>query len=298
MAYTIREAYLSGDLSDGSSRSGSREFFVFGVESPTSNTETAVLAAVRTYASAQFDGMPIVGVSVKQVSNSVWSGSVSYAPIESDPPSGYEGFITTFSTNGGSENVFLAIDQGRLSLTDEDPTACVDHGLQVGVNADGSVEGVSIVTPKFEFTETHFLSLATVTSSYVTTLRDMTGTVNSEEFRNFEAGTVLFLGASGGIRPEQQDWSISYQFAVSPNRNFTVSELLGDPNIPFGTNFIPKKGHEYLWLTYEKIVDPAGDPGKVTTRPSGAYVSRVYREADFAGLGIGGATGSGGNGDG
>lgn len=294
MAYTLREAYLSGELTGGANRSGSREFFVFGVESPpTSNTETAILNAVRQSAQAEFDGMPIASISVKQIAPTVWSATVSYSPAESDPPAEYSGFLTTFSTNGGNETVYLAIDQGRLSLTSEEPLDCTDHGLQIGVSADGSVEGVSIVTPKFEFTETHFLPLATVSASYVTSVMEMTGTVNQDEFRNFPAGSVLFLGASGGIRADKGDWSISYQFAVSPNRDLTVSELLGDPNVPFGTNYIPKQGHEYLWMTYEKIVDPTGSPGVVTTRPTGAYVSRVYRIADFSVLGIGGSGGGG-----
>lgn len=291
MAYQIAEKYLSGELSRGSQRNGSREFLVFNVETPTTSTEASVLAAVQAAAPATFDDLPIQSVAVKQIANGVWSGTVTYAPAEANPPSEYEGFLTTFSTNGGSETVYLAKDQGRLSLVNENPLECPDHGLQIGVNADGSIEGVSIVVPEFEFTETHYFARAAVDADYVKTLRDLTGSVNAAEFRNFEAGTVLFLGASGGVRQDRDDWAISFSFSVSPNRSFTVAEILGDPAAPFGTNYIPKRGHEYLWLAYEKSTDYTGGNGVTTTRPNAAYVSRVYDEVDFAALGIGGATG-------
>jgi len=55
-----------------------------------------------------------------------------------------------------------------------------------------------------------------VTPAYKTTLFALTGTVNSGAFEGFAAGEVLFLGASGSKRGEE-DWEITYRFAASPN---------------------------------------------------------------------------------
>jgi len=66
----------------------------------------------------------------------------------------------------------------------------------IGVT-DTGVEGVEIVVPVYNFSETHYLPDGQVTQGYKLTLFGLTGKVNNGSFRGFAAGEVLFLGASG-----------------------------------------------------------------------------------------------------
>ena len=90
--------------------------------------------------------------------------------------------------------------------------------------------------------------------------------------KGFAAGEVLFLGASGSQRGED-DWEITFRFAASPNvTGLTIGDIEG----------IDKKGWEYLWVRYAD----AEDEKVLVKQPIAVYVERVYDEGNFAGLGI------------
>ncbi len=55
-----------------------------------------------------------------------------------------------------------------------------------------------------------------MTGAYKSTLFFLTACVNSDGFKGFAPGEVLFLGASGTQRG-QEDWEITFKFAASPN---------------------------------------------------------------------------------
>ena len=143
----------------------------------------------------------------------------------------------------------------------------------------GSVrfEGVDITVPVFQFSETHYFTNDQVTPSYKGTLFTLTGKVNSGAFKGFQAGEVLFLGASGARRgtDPDDDWEITFRFAASPNASgISVGDISG----------ISKKGWEYLWVRYADQEDTGSHA--IVKRPVAAYVERVYDEGSFAGLGI------------
>ena len=112
-----------------------------------------------------------------------------------------------------------------------------------------------------------------MTPGYKTTLFVLTGRVNAGVFKGFAAGEVLFLGASGSQRG-QDDWEITFRFAASPN----VSGLAVGP-----ITGITKRGWEYLWVRYAD----AEDQHVLVKQPIAAYVEKVYPDGDFSGLGIG-----------
>ena len=109
--------------------------------------------------------------------------------------------------------------------------------------------------------------------AYKATLFGLTGRVNNAGFKGFAAGEVLFLGASGSQRGEE-DWEITYRFAASPNvAGLTIGDITG----------INKKGWEYIWVRYAD----AEDEKVLVKQPIAVYVEKVYDEGNFAGLGIG-----------
>jgi hypothetical protein len=76
-------------------------------------------------------------------------------------------------------------------------------------------EGFDIIVPTCNFSETHYIAVASVTKAYKATLVSLTGKVNNAKFRGFAAGEVLFLGASGSQRGD--DWEITFKFSANSN---------------------------------------------------------------------------------
>ena len=114
-----------------------------------------------------------------------------------------------------------------------------------------------------------------MTASYKAILRSLTGKVNNASFKGFSAGEVLFLGASGSKRGDD-DWEISFRFAASENRSYiTVGDITG----------VAKKGWEYMWVRY---ADAEDDEAKaIVKKPVAVYIEKVYEEGSFGAFGIG-----------
>lgn len=141
------------------------------------------------------------------------------------------------------------------------------------------VQGCDIITPVYNFAETHRLTDAVVTPAYKATLFALTGKVNSDVFRGFQPGEALFLGASGR-RVTNNMWEIGYKFASQPNHSedngnlITIGDITG----------IAKKGWEYLWVQYADDVDSTAKV--MIRRPVAVYVEQVYYTTALAALGI------------
>jgi hypothetical protein len=245
--------------------------------------EAEALAALKSVAPTTLHGMKRQPVTVEPVhvdttnpDKCIWTGTVNYAPF--DPPevpvppeTGDSTF--SFETSGGTQH----ITQSLQTVGSYPPGTAPNFRGAIGVTHD-NVEGVDITVPVYNFSETHYLSAATVTTAYKGTLFQLTGKVNSGAFRGMEAGECLFLGASGsrrGTGPDE-DWEITFRFAGSPNRTgITVGPISG----------IAKKGWEYLWVRYADAEDAGSNT--LVKQPVAAYVEKVYEDGNFAALGIG-----------
>ncbi len=145
----------------------------------------------------------------------------------------------------------------------------------IGVGSDGQVEGCEIYVPTYSFSETHYIPVASVTSGYKANLYAVANApVNNASFRGFNAGEVLFLGATGTQRGED-DWEITFKFAASPNvTGLTIGSITG----------IAKNGWDYLWVRYQQ--DHDGGTYVQIAKPIQVNVERVYYSGDFTLLGI------------
>lgn len=193
----------------------------------------------------------------------------------------------SFDTSGGTSHVTQGIVDAEFTQGEQrywaSGTAAPNMNGAIGVDGD-SVAGVDIVVPSLQWTENYDVPASYVTAAYIKSLGTMTGTVNNAAFRTFRSGEVLFLGASGSQEWDEQKgdgpWTLTYKFAYSPNAG--SGETLPAIKVGSITN-ITKKGHEYLWVRYESAVDS----NDLVKRPKYVYVNRVYRQSDFASLGIG-----------
>ena len=240
--------------------------------------EAEALDALKSAAPVTFNGLVRQPGTVEPVhmdsvnaDKCIWTGTANYAPWQqSDPPQTGDS-VFSFDTGGGSQHVTQSLSTVSKHAASGTPP---DFKGAIGVTHD-NVEGVDITIPVYNFSETHYLADVVVTGAYKAALFSLTGKVNSGSFKGFAAGEVLFLGASGSKRGED-DWEITFRFAASPNRtNITIGDMTG----------IAKKGWEYLWVRYEDAEDAAAQT--LVKKPTAAYVEKVYEEGNFAGLGIG-----------
>lgn len=216
--------------------------------------------------------------SVEYLGDDAWHVTINYSKdgADADEPDPLRR-SRSFDTSGGTQHITQALTESRFG--DNAP----NQQLAIGVDGD-NVNGVDVVIPALSWTETYDVPSQFVTSAYIKSIAALTGTVNNAAFRTFAAGEVLFIGASGSQDWDNQKgdgpWSLSYKFTASPNAG--AGQTL--PAITIGAiNGIEKRGHEYLWVRYESAVEGSS----LLKRPRFVYVNRVYRETNFAGLGIG-----------
>jgi hypothetical protein len=252
----------------------SRESTV-GVENPSvdllyvvdgTEDDAIVRATVEATIPAIYAGLVFQNYRIAHQGGGLWEVSVRYGKKEPKEP-GESSF--SFDTGGGTTHITQSLQTiNSYAPPGEDPP---DFKGAIGVNND-SVEGTDITIPVYNFKETHYIPIALVTPAYKAALFYLTGKVNAAPFKGFAPGEVLFQGASGSQRG-QEDWEITFSFAASPNATgLTVGDITG----------IEKKGWEYLWVRYQD----AEDADVLVKQPAAVYVEQVYPYGDFSLLGI------------
>lgn len=233
--------------------------------------EAAVRDAVLAVAPVVYEGLArryqqieTIHFDSTKTDSNIHSSMVYYGQVEP------EDNTSAFDTTGGSQHVTQSLSTiGKYPATA--PT------MQGAIGYDGQrVNGVDIVIPTYEFTETHFKSRAQVGTSYRFTLAQLTGGINDAPFRGFAAGEVQFRGVTGQLVnvDSGQKWQLNFRFAASPNRT----------NIKIGEITVPSKyGWDYLWVMYNDAVDS----GHLVQQPTACYIERLYPFVSFSDLDIG-----------
>ena len=264
MPVTVHEKWESRETTEGDSPSVDLVFVVRGTAD-----DLEAKSALAAGSPVLYDGKVRQSLHIERIAEDAWEGSVRYGKLE-PPQTGDSTF--QFDTGGGTQH----ITQGLQTVARYAPPGQVaaDFGGAIAVTQE-SVEGVDITVPVYNFSETHYIATEAVTPAYKAALFWLTGKVSSGTFRGFQPGEVLFLGASGSQRG-QEDWEITFRFAASPNVTGLMIGEIGP---------IAKKGWEYLWVRYADEEDD--DAKMLVKRPIAAYVEQVYPTGNLSGLGIG-----------
>lgn len=193
--------------------------------------------------------------------------------------------IIQWDTGGGTTHVTQALaqrDYDRYSSPSPKPDPVTGgnlglHAGAIGVTEDG-VEGVDIVVPAASWSEQYTFNIEDGYgfSYFKDVVSPMTGKINGEAFRGFEAFDVLFLGATGQNKGYQQI-TITYKFTHTPTKT----------NLPIGDKITVdiKYGHDYIWTRYKTFDDPVEK--RSVKVPLTAHVAKVYEVGDFSELLIG-----------
>lgn len=278
MAVTVTEKEKSRERVTGEGASTELLYTILGTGS-----DVDAEAAVRSTAPVLYAGLSRKNVRVKPVfvdvnnpDTCIWEGIVQYARAVR-PDTGDS--VYSFDIGGGTEHITQSIATvGRYARQGQ--TARNYRGA-IGVTGASTtsparVEGVSIPAPVYDWSERHYLDDVYVTGSYKAALFWLTRhPLNQMAFRGFEPGEVMFRGANGGRRG-QDDWEIAFHFSASPNLvDLVVGEITG----------IKKGGWDYLWIRY--VDEPDEESGLLVTVPEAVYVEQVLYYGDFTRLGIG-----------
>ncbi len=270
MSISVNEAYASPQLSvDAEKGTAEIKFLVEGTDDPIAASQALAAAVATSYA-----GMVLQSLDITRRSDFVFDGSARYGTRERKKPGDAE---FSFDTAGGTQHITNSLStSGKFAAAGE---TAPDFKQLIGVTAD-SVEGVDVQVPAFSFTVTRYMASGDLTTGYVSSLYNRTGCVNNDQVSlnvdgvqlTFKAGELLFMGASGRKRG-QDDWEVTLHFSASQNRdNFTVGDI----------TISSKKGWEYLWIRYDDRVDNGAK--RLVKVPVAAYVEKVYHESALSGL--------------
>ena len=251
---------------EGNTLSVEIPYIVFGA-----STEDEALALARETAPEKYNGVALETIEIdERLAHEIYKVRAIYP--ESTFGGGNSGDDEepsfSFDTGGGTKHITQSLETvGRY------PSDAPDYGGAIGVDDDNNVNGCDIIMPVMTFTETHWFSNSKVSTSFKRELSELTGTVNSSTFKGYDAGEVLFQGATGSRRGKKSSdkWEITYRFAVSPNvRNLKVGDI----------TVSAKDGWDYLWVKYHPTVDDSS--GVLIKKPQYAYVEKVYERCNFS----------------
>jgi len=277
MAVTATEAYGSREQTTGANATATLVYHIRGTSSDSAALTKLDSTAPSTYTvNSRILVRKSREVSPVHISSDedacIWLGTAQYETYSQTRPTALEVNESqySFSTGGGTQHVTQSI--ATISATPVTGTA-PDFKGAIGVSKD-AVEGVDLTVPVYNFSERHIKANADIDDAYKAALFALTATVNAATFRGFAAKQVLFLGAAGESRNDDE-WEIRFDFAASPNQ---TSIAVGDITVP------AKAGWEYLWVLYSEVEDTVAKA--LVRQPIAAYVEQVYNTGDFDGLEI------------
>lgn len=278
MAVEINELVTSREVTIGTSPSATLKYYIHGTDD-----ESVALVTLDGATTYFYQGMIRQSLGVKPIGDPTvslgWYGDVKYGkPNPSNSPSETGDMHESFSTSGGTQTIMQSYSTTPYALTGE---TAPDFKNAIQVTGDGenqTVQGVSVTSPIYTFSETHYMEYDDVTIPYRGKIYELTGKTNQSWFKGLKTGECLFLGATGSVRGDNVDWEITFNFAASPNENdLEIGDITG----------ISKEGWQYLWVRYKKELD--GDNNLISV-PKSVYVETVYESGDFSELGIGGGS--------
>lgn len=217
--------------------------------------------------SVRFDGFDGEGVMsfTAVYEQQAESGSAGVGGDSSEEPQ------MSFDCSGGTAHIVRSLNQQKWK-TEPNPGGMIGWNGKPGQEAEYA--GVDVVTATMRESYTLQMRPSQLTTSYKRMLANLTGKVNSKSFKGWEAGEVLFLGASfSGNQSGSDRITVTFNFAIQQNE----SAVPISPELA-----INKRGWEYIW-TITKTVD---DPETKTTKVElvNAYVEQVYPYEDFGKL--------------
>jgi hypothetical protein len=256
------------------SSSGSAVFEMYALYDPATDDEADIEAAFLAELPATYAGFGYRDLSIKELAYGLAKGTANYAGETSDEPdSGSPSEPSEFSFEIDSNQVKVFSSFSVIGSAAVSGETIPDNGTLIGVQPDGTVDGIEVPQMTYSFSEVHHFK--TVTNANKAALASLVGTVNfGAAFREAAAGEAMLAGVSGSKQGDEF-WKIRYRWMVIPNMT----------GVTIGPVTITKKGWDYIeWFTRDT---ENTTNKKVEKKIIGYKIHRVLREGNFALLGLG-----------
>ncbi|MTA11641.1 MAG: hypothetical protein F2534_03495 [Actinobacteria bacterium] len=210
----------------------------------------------------------------------VWQVSLEWGPISGDTQR-IQPETTDFFTSGSVRAVDVTLTQAIQHIGSFGNSGSVSTPYSGAINVDdqGVAQGVSIPTGMQQFDERGYKPAAAVDGAWIRLIGRNAFKVNSDVFRGFQPGELLYMGSSWSFRAGQNDYEVISTFAIAENQDaFTIN---ADGGTGASISVPGKEGHDLLWVEYRDVPDPSGRIIKV---PDVAHIERVFRRTSFAAL--------------
>lgn len=245
-------------------------YLVRGAESEDEALQRLLPAVPKTVGA-----LPLDGISVAErisEADGAWKLTVAYqndngasatAAIDDDDELEFG-----FDSAGTTRHVTVANRQKRVY-------GSMDAGNLVNWNGlpgrDSQVTGVDVPAAEGRIWFAKTMRASSISTAKMKTWMEMYGVGNVAKWRGWEAGELLFLGATFGGKMSG-DVKVTFNFSVRPNEIVT-----------FGSNRYKVQGWEYLWVHTKTTPNTSGVPvPKITD----IFIAGVVKYKDFALLGI------------
>lgn len=273
MTAVVEEGFFSRPATVGETASAEGIYYVLNEPDEV----VAHLAAV-TASPAVYRSMPRQSSGIDRLSPSIYKVTINYGLPQNqvqttDPATESFNTVLTFNMTGGTTHITQA-----LATTSYAPAAVTPVDVRKTIGLDlktGQVRGLDMFSPILDYTLATRFANEVVTQEYIDALYDMTPCTNNALFYGRPAGSVLFKGARGSKRGQEQ-WELGFELAYSKNvTGKTIGTIEG----------INKTGWQYLEVLYVDGTATLG--GKKIQVPGQVNVHTVFEEKDFAALLIG-----------
>lgn len=266
------------DKAEGFESSAKSERRVYLVQGSTDQAavKAHVLANTPPMLGALRRGVP----TFNHVRPGVWQVGLEWGPISGDTQR-IQPETTDFFTSGSIRAVDVTLTQAIAHIGSWGNSGSVTTPYAGAINVDdqGVAQGVSIPTGMQQFDERGYKPAASVDGNWVRLIGRNAFKVNSDVFRGFQPGELLYMGSSWSFRADKNDYEVISTFAIAENQAaFTINPGGGAG----ATIAIPEKeGHDLLWVSYRDVPDASG---RIIKIPDIAHIERVYRRTSFAAL--------------
>lgn len=196
----------------------------------------------------------------------------------------------SFTVGGGTVRLLRSFKTVASSIPALALTPAPDFERCIGVTGNGSVEGVEVHAPKFEWSAS--FEPTSITHQYVKTLGKLVGRTNRSAFYARDPEEVLLVKVSGQWQAGER-WKVTYdfwdQYTETLRSPLTAEDVHpDDERLPKGFNFdYVKKGWHYIWFRNQTAITGPTESRFMIEKPVLMYVERVYRTGDFSELEIG-----------
>lgn len=196
-----------------------------------------------------------------------WKTFARKTPLASPAANGLGAAETEVSFQVGTQPVRVKVPED-VTVYKEESTADFTPQLIGDVGDGEEPDGVDIYEPTLTFAKTKIFLTSELTDTFIRTIASVAGKTNDATFLGWNAGELLFLGASGSRRGESET-EVSYQFQAKQNEESLAFDTITG---------VDKGGWDYLWPRSETRSSTNAPMVKTITH---ICVAQVIKSADF-----------------